>query len=361
MSKLFTSLSLGEVTASNRIMVSPMCQYSCGRDGLPTEWHRVHLGSRAVGGAGIVMTEATAVEPRGRISPNDLGIWSEDHGDALAPIAAFIREQGSTPAIQLAHAGRKASKTRPWEGNEPLAPDEGGWETIAPTDRPYPGYDDPPEQRRMTSEDIETVVDAFVEAARRAVTAGFEIVEIHAAHGYLLHEFLSPVTNDREDDYGGDFEGRTRIVREITRAVSDAVDGAAVFVRLSATDWLPDRESWTVDQSVRLADRLTEDGADLIDVSTGGIHPEQHIPNPGPGYQIPFAERIREETDADVLVGAVGGIRTPEQADELVRNERADLAIVGREFLRDPYFPLRAADALDGELEWPIPYRRAVK
>ncbi|GAA0200620.1 NADH:flavin oxidoreductase/NADH oxidase [Halobacterium noricense] len=337
-----------------------MCQYSCTEDGLATDWHRVHLGSRATGGAGIVMTEATAVEPRGRISPNDLGIWSDEHADALEPVARFIRERGSVPAIQLAHAGRKASKSRPWEGSTPLQPDEGGWETVAPSADTWPYDAEPPEIREMTKDDIGTVVDAFATAAEYSLDAGFEIAEVHAAHGYLLHEFLSPVANHREDEYGGRFENRIRIVREVTETVREIwPDDKPVFVRISATDWLPERDSWTVSDSVRLADRLS-DVADLIDVSAGGLHPDQRIPSSGPNYQVPYAERIREQTD--LPVGAVGGISEPAQADALIRNERADLAIVGREHLRDPYFTLHAAEALGAEdrIEWPQQYRRAV-
>ncbi len=361
--ELFTELQLRETSIPNRVMVSPMCQYSCeDHDGLATDWHLVHLGSRAVGGAGIVMTEATAVEPRGRIAPEGLGIWSDEHAEALAPVAEFVRGQGSVPAIQLAHSGRKGSKTRPWEGSDPLQPDQGGWETVAPTDEPYPYDGIPPAQRRMDQADVKAVVESFAVAAERARSAGFEIAEVHAAHGYLLHEFLSPVTNDREDDYGGSFEDRTRIVREVTRAVREVwPDGKPVFVRISATDWLPDRESWTVEQSVRLADRLAEDGTDLIDVSAGGIHPDQQLPRTGPNYQVKYAERIREEVESDVAVGAVGGITTPEQAAAVVGNGRADLAILGRQHLRDPYFTLHAADELgEGEAaKPPIQYRRA--
>jgi 2,4-dienoyl-CoA reductase-like NADH-dependent reductase (Old Yellow Enzyme family) len=343
-------------------MVSPMCQYSCERDGLATDWHEVHLGSRATGGAGIVMAEATAVEPRGRITPNDLGIWSEDHAEALAPIADFASERGATPAIQLAHAGRKASKTPPREGSEPLQPDEGGWETVAPSADPYPFEEqEPPRTARMDSEDVVEVKDAFVAAAERARDAGFEIAEVHAAHGYLLHEFLSPVTNHREDEYGGDFEGRTRLLREIVSEVREVWPGdLPLFVRVSASDWLPDRESWTVEDTARLAPLLADAGADLVDVSSGGIHPDQQIPQTGPNYQVGYAERVGEATDA--LVGAVGGISEPAQADALIRNDRADLAIVGREHLRDPYFALHAAEELGAgeEVEWPIQYRRAV-
>ena len=363
MTRLFSPLDLRETTIPNRVMVSPMCQYSCDdRDGLATEWHRTHLGSRAVGGAGLVMTEATAVEPRGRISPEDLGIWSDDHAAALAPITEFVREQGSVPSIQLAHAGRKAATARPWDGHEPLGPEAGGWTVVGPTDEPWPYEDDAPPTERLTPEDIDGVVDSFRAAAERSLDAGFEVAEVHAAHGYLLHQFLSPVTNTREDDYGSDFEGRTRLLREVTAAVREVwPDGKPVFVRISATDWLPERDSWTVEDSVRLAEDLAELGVDLIDVSGGGIHPDSWPEQTGPNYQVRYAERIRAETDRDIAVGAVGGITEPEQAEALVANERADLAIVGREHLRDPYFTLRAAQALDAtdDIEGPPQYRRA--
>ena len=346
---LFSPLSLRETTVPNRVMVSPMCQYSCeDRDGLATDWHAQHLTSRAVGGAGLVMTEATAVDPQGRITPEDLGIWSDDHVEPLAEITEFITDQGSVPAVQLAHAGRKASTSRPWEGHDPLQPADGGWDVLGPTDEPYPyGEQESPETRRMSTADIEAVTEAFVDAAERADRAGFEVAEIHAAHGYLLHEFLSPVTNTRADAYGGDFEGRIRFPMEVIGAVRDVwPDDKPLFVRISATDWLDDRESWDIEQSVRFADRAAEAGVDFVDVSAGGIHPDQEIPSTGPGYQVPYAERIKHETDAEVAVGAVGGITTPEQSDALLRNGRADMAIIGREHLRDPYFTLHAARAL---------------
>ncbi len=339
-----------------------MCQYSCDAgDGLATDWHLVHLGSRAAGGAGVVMTEATAVEPRGRISPGDLGLWSQEHADALAPVAQFIRGQGSVPAIQLAHAGRKASSSRPWEDRGVLSADEDGWEPIAPSAKPYPRDGTEIEPRKMGTEDIADVVASFVDAAELALDAGFEIPEIHAAHGYLLHEFLSPVSNEREDAYGGDFDGRSKLLREICEAVRAVwPDDKPIFVRISATDWLPDRPSWNVDQSARLAKELADLGVDLLDVSGGGIHPDQQIPGTGPGYQVPYAETIREAVAGKMAVGAVGGITEPEYADALIANERADLAIVGREHLRDPYFSLHAAAELDDEdgVGWPVQYRR---
>lgn len=359
---LFAPLSLREVTLRNRLAVSPMCQYSCeDRDGLATDWHLVHLGSRAVGGAGLVMTEATAVEPRGRISPQDLGIWSDEHAAALEPIVSFVKDRGATAGIQLAHAGRKASTTRPWEGSEPLGPDEGGWETVAPSGIPFPYETDAPPIRALSIDGIEDVKAAFVDAARRARDVGFDVAEIHAAHGYLLHEFLSPVANDRDDEYGGSFENRTRLLREVVRDVRDVwPEENPLFVRISGTDWLADRPAWDVEQSVRLADRLAEDGVDLIDVSSGGMHPDQQLPSTGANYQVPLAERVRTGTDSDVAVGTVGKIVEPHQADALLRNERADLVIVGRKHLRDPYFGHHAAEELDAtDRQSPPPqYRR---
>ena len=355
---LFTPLSLRETEARNRVMVSPMCQYSCeDRDGMASNWHLVHLGSRAVGGAGIVMTEATAVEPRGRISPEDLGIWSDEHGEALAPTAEFIADQGSVPAIQLAHAGRKAATSRPWEGHDPLQPDEGGWEVLAPSDDAWDyGDQESPPLKKADQDDIEGVIDSFRESAERALDAGFEVAEVHAAHGYLLHEFLSPVTNHREDDYGGSFENRARLVREVTEAVREVwPEDKPVFVRISATDWIEGQESWDPDQSARLADVLYEAGADLLDVSAGGADPAQEVPHSGPNYQVPYAEHISEQKESDIAIGAVGGIETAEQADAIVRNDRADLAILAREHLRDPYFSLHAADTLDQSEEAPVP------
>ena len=359
---LFSPYTLRETELSNRVMVSPMCQYS-SPDGVAQDWHLVHLGSRAVGGAGLVMTEATAVEPRGRITPHDLGIWNDEQADALAPIADFVRSQGSVPAIQLAHAGRKASKSRPWEGSDPVHPEEGGWTTVAPSSKPWPYDGEPPATERLTPEAIDDVIDSFARAAERALDAGFEAAEVHGAHGYLLHEFLSPVTNDREDEYGGSFENRTRLIREVTAAVRSVwPDEKPVFARISATDWLPDRESWDIDQSARLAPLLAEAGADLIDVSAGGIHPDQQLPRSGPGYQVPYAEAIDEhlaDEGVEMGVGAVGGITGATQADALIRNDRADVAILAREHLRDPYFSLHAATDLGEEVEWPVQYRRA--
>lgn len=365
MSELFSPLELRETTLPNRVMVSPMCQYSAP-EGRATDWHLVHLGSRAVGGAGVVLTEATAVSPEGRITPDDLGIWTDEQADALARVADFVAEQGSVPGIQLAHAGRKASTASPWDGGNPLSPDGDGWTAVGPTETPYPRDGDEQPTRALDTEDVAGVVDDFAAAAERALAAGFEIAEIHAAHGYLLHEFCSPVTNDRTDRYGGDFEGRTRLLREVTAAVREVwPDEKPVFVRVSATDWLDDRPSWTVDDTARLAPRLAEAGADLIDVSAGGIHPDQSVPATGPGYQVPYAEAIGEAVaagDADLAVGAVGGITDPEHAAAVVANDRADAVLMAREFLRSPYWPLHAAADLDAAdaVDWPVQYRRAV-
>lgn len=372
MPDLFSDLALRDTVLPNRIMVSPMCQYSCvDRDGLATDWHRQHLESRAVGGAGLVMTEATAVRPDGRISPEDLGIWSKEHADALQPITEFCEAYGARSGIQLAHAGHKGSKRPPWDDSEPLSPDDGGWVAPSPSATAYPWRQgdetDEGGQKRvetMTEGDVEALVEDFGTAAEHALDAGFDVVEIHAAHGYLLHEFLSPVTNDRTDRYGGRFADRTRVVREVAETVRAVwPDDQPVFVRFSATDWLPDRDSWTVADTAALARDLAADGlVDLVDVSSGGLHPDQELPASGPNYQVPYAEQIGEHVGDDAAVGAVGGITTPEQADAIVRNGRADLAIVGRQHLRDPYFALHAADALDRPeaVEWPRQYRRAV-
>jgi 2,4-dienoyl-CoA reductase-like NADH-dependent reductase (Old Yellow Enzyme family) len=346
MPDLFDPLVLRDTEIRNRVVVSPMCQYSCtAGDGLATDWHRQHLVSRAVGGAGVVVTEAAAVEPRGRISPEDLGIWSDAHAEALAPVASRIRAHGAVPAIQLAHAGRKAATHRPFDDADGPVHGEAGWTPVGPTETPYP-REEPLAVDRLDTDGVEAVVDAFRAAAARAREAGFGIAEVHAAHGYLLHEFYSPVTNTREDEYGGDFAGRTRLVRAVTRAVRAVwPDDRPVFVRLSATDWL--EGGWTVDDTVRLSGLLAEDGVDLVDVSAGGIHPDQEIPHTGPHYQTPYAEAVTREHGDAVAVGAVGGITTPEGADEVVRNGRADVAILAREHLRDPYFTLTAARELD--------------
>jgi 2,4-dienoyl-CoA reductase-like NADH-dependent reductase (Old Yellow Enzyme family) len=354
MSVLFTPLTLRQVTLRNRVAMAPMCQYSAGPDGLPTDWHRVHLGARAVGGAGLVITEATAVLPEGRISPRDTGLWSDAHVDAWRPITAFVAEAGAVPAVQLAHAGFKASTYWPWAPAQGGVPDaEGGWTPVGPGSEPFlPTYRTP---EALDAAGIARVVDAFATAAARALAAGFAAVEVHAAHGYLLHEFLSPLTNHRDDDYGGDRAGRTRPVLEVTRAVRAAVgDDVPVLVRISATDWVPD--GWTPADSVLLARDLVAAGADLIDCSSGGLAPHAEIPI-GPGYQVPLAARVRRE--ARVPTGAVGLITEPEQAEAIVADGEADLVLLGRELLRDPYWPRRAAAALGAAPPTPPQYRRA--
>lgn len=359
---LFSEFPLRELSVPNRVMMSPMCQYSAKGDGVPTEWHHVHYGSRAVGGAGIIMLEATAVEPRGRISPGDLGIWNDTQQAQFEQITSFIQDHDSVPAIQLAHAGRKASTAVPSEGGDGLMPDEGGWTTVGPTDNPYPRDGTTVPVSALATEDVQNIVNAFRDSAVKARDAGFQIAEIHAAHGYLIHQFLSPVTNQRDDRYGGSFKNRTRFLREITEAVRSVwPDNLPIFARISATDWLPDHESWTIEDSTRAAEMLAECGVDLIDVSAGGLHPDQQLPDTGPNYMVPFAETIREQTS--VPVGAVGKITSGEQADALIRNGRADLAVVGREHLRDPYFTLHAARQLGrtDDIDWPVQYQRAVR
>ncbi|MEW5981395.1 MAG: NADH:flavin oxidoreductase/NADH oxidase [Acidobacteriota bacterium] len=349
---LFSPLTIRAVTFRNRIGVSPMCQYSSA-DGLATDWHLVHLGSRAVGGAGLVMTEATAVDPRGRIGSSDLGIWSDDHLPGLARVANFIAAQGAVPAVQLAHAGRKASTAPPWQGGHSVSPDAGGWVPVAPS--PIPFDDRSPVPDALDEAGIAGVVEAFGEAARRAREAGFKVVEIHAAHGYLLHEFLSPLTNQRTDMYGGSYDNRLRIVKEVCRAVrGEWPDDLPLFLRISASDWHD--AGWNTDNSVALAHHISRCGVDLIDCSSGGIAPGIPIPA-GPGYQVPFSQRIKDTVP--VLTAAVGFITSAPQADQIIRTEQANLVLLGREMLRDPYWPLRAAKALGHEIAWPNQYRRA--
>jgi 2,4-dienoyl-CoA reductase-like NADH-dependent reductase (Old Yellow Enzyme family) len=352
MSQLFTPLKLRQVTFRNRIFVSPMCQYS-SRDGMPTDWHLVHLGSRAVGGAGLVMVEATAVTPEGRISPADSGIWSDIHGQAFRRITAFIVERGAVPAIQLAHAGRKASTAAPWDGDEYVPPEAGGWQPIAPSAIPFGPTS--PVPREITQQDIAQTIDAFRIATRRSLDAGFQVVELHVAHGYLLHEFLSPLSNHRSDEYGGSLENRMRLPLEVAQAVR-AVWPAQypLLVRISATDWKDG--GWDLEQSVVFAQRLKDLGVDLIDCSSGGMVPDAKIAV-GPGFQVPFAERIRREVG--IATGAVGLVTKPEQAEEIIANGKADVVLLGREFLRDPYWPLHAAHALGADVEWPKQYARA--
>lgn len=353
---LLSPLTMRGVTFRNRIVVSPMCQYS-SEDGFATDWHLVHLGSRAVGGAALVITEASAVEARGRISPQDLGIWKDAHIDPLARITRFLREHGAAAGIQLAHAGRKASVRRPWESGPAWTETEGGWIPVAPSPIPFAdGYAMPQE---LDAAGVRQLIADFSEAARRSVEAGFQMVEIHAAHGYLLHEFLSPVSNQRTDGYGGSFENRIRLVCEVTEAVRAVLpDKFPVFVRLSCTDWLEEGGSgWDIEQSVELSRRLKTLGVDLIDCSSGGNVAGVSIPI-GPGYQTPFAERIRKE--AGIATGAVGMILSPAQADHVIRTGQADMILLARELLRDPHWPLRAAKELHSDAS-PVPnqYARA--
>jgi len=352
MPHLFTPLPLRSLTLANRIVVSPMCQYS-SVDGFANDWHYIHLGSRAVGGPALVFTEASAVTPEGRISPQDLGIYDDAHVAGLARIVRFIHDQKCLAGMQLAHAGRKGSTTPPWQGSTRVDADAGGWQPIGPTETPFsPAY---PVPRAMTVEDIRAAVGAFCAAARRALAAGFDVVEIHAAHGYLIHEFLSPLVNTRTDEYGGSFENRVRLCLEIVEAVRGVwPDRLPLFVRISSTDWK--EGGWDVDQAVELARRMLARGVDLVDCSSGGAVPDVAIPL-GPGYQVSFAERIRR--DAGIATGAVGLITQPQQADTIVRGGHADCVLLARELLRDPYWPLRAARELGHTVPWPVQYLRA--
>jgi 2,4-dienoyl-CoA reductase-like NADH-dependent reductase (Old Yellow Enzyme family) len=353
MPHLFDPLTIRDLSLANRVVVSPMCEYS-STDGFVNDWHFVHLGSRAVGGAGLVLTEATAVLPEGRISPQDLGIWSDKHVEPLARVVRFIHEQGSAAGMQLAHAGRKASTYRPWEGNSAVPESEGGWKkVVAPSALRF--TDNYPMPQALTNDGIREIVAAFAAAARRACDAGFRVIEIHGAHGYLIHEFLSPLSNQRDDAYGGSFENRTRFIREIVAAVrSSWPKGAPLFVRISATDWVDG--GWDIRQSVELARGLKELGVDLVDCSSGGTVPHAEIPV-GPGYQTAFAEQIRRETG--IMTGAVGMITSPVQAEHIIATGQADAVIMAREFLRDPYWPLRAARELGQPISWPVQYLRA--
>jgi len=351
MSKLFSVLQLREIEFKNRIFVSPMCQYS-SQNGMPTDWHLVHLGSRAVGGAGLVMVEATAITPEGRISPGDSGIWSDDHARAFQPITSFIKSQGAVPAIQIAHAGRKASTDVPWRGGKSLGKSEGAWETIAPSPVPFGHY---PAPREMTPQDISAVVSQFADAARRSLNAGFEVIEIHMAHGYLLHEFLSPLSNHREDEYGGSLDGRVNVPMQVAQAVRQVwPDHLPVFVRISATDWA--EGGWDLAQSIEFSARLQTVGVDLIDCSSGGLVPGVTIPV-GQGYQVPFAAAIRKEVG--IATGAVGMITEAQQAEQIVSGGEADAVFLARAMLRDPYWPLHAAKNLGVEIPWPVQYERA--
>ena len=352
MSQLFSPLMLRELTFKNRVFVSPMCQYSCV-DGMPSAWHMVHLGSRAVGGAAMVMTEAASVTPEGRISPEDAGIWSDAHAAAWKPIAAFIKAQGAVPAIQLAHAGRKASTYSPWRGSGAVAADAGGWPVLGPADLPFSSSY--PVPRQMTVTEINQTVEAFVAAAKRSLTAGFEAAEIHAAHGYLIHEFLSPLSNLRTDEYGGSLENRMRFPLAVCAAVRKVWPAhLPVMLRISASDWKVG--GWDIAQSIEFCKRAKALGIDLIDVSSGGNVADAKM-TIRPGYQVPFARAIR--AGADIATGAVGLITQAVQAEQIIADGDADCVFLARALLRDPYWPRHAAQELGVTLEWPDQYKRA--
>ena len=353
MSKLFSPLTIGNITLKNRIVTSPMCQYSA-TDGFANDWHLVHLGTRAVGGVGLVIAEATAIAPEGRITPGDLGLWSDEHIDGLRRIAQFIHSQGAVAAIQIAHAGRKASCEVPWKGGRQLDEQNGGWQTVAPGILPFLAGERTPEP--LSREGIQKVITGFASAAGRALAAGFRAIEIHGAHGYLLHEFLSPLSNNRSDEYGGSFENRIRLLTQVTEAVrKEWPAGNPLFVRISATDW--SEGGWTLEESIKLAGILKDMGVDLIDCSSGGNIHDAKIPV-APGYQVPFSEAIRK---TGILTGAVGFISTADQAESILQEGKADLVLLARELLRNPYFALNAARDLDEDVEWPVQYMRAKK
>jgi 2,4-dienoyl-CoA reductase-like NADH-dependent reductase (Old Yellow Enzyme family) len=350
MSRLFEPLTLRGATSRNRIWVAPMCQYSAV-DGMPGSWHLVHLGARAVGGAGVVLTEATAVSPEGRISPQDTGIWNDEQAAAWAPIVAFVREQGALAGLQLAHAGRKASARRPWEGRGAVSPADGGWTPVGPSELAFPGLADPV---ALDEDGIAKVRSDFVAATRRALSAGFDLVEVHAAHGYLLHEFLSPLSNTRTDGYGGDLAGRMRLVLEVVEDVRAAwPQDRPLVLRISASDWV--EGGWTPEESIALAKEAAARGVDLVDCSSGG-NVLADIPV-GPGYQVPFASAVR--AGAGVPTGAVGLITEPAQAEQVLAEGHADVVLLARELLRDPHWPLRAAAELGTDVAWPVQYDRA--
>jgi 2,4-dienoyl-CoA reductase-like NADH-dependent reductase (Old Yellow Enzyme family) len=350
--KLFSPFRIREIELKNRIVVSPMCEYSA-KNGHPQTWHLVHLGSRTIGGAALVFTEATAVEERGRISSADTGIYEDAHVESWRPIAEFIRSHGAVPGVQLAHAGRKASTAPPWTGGKPVSVQDGGWEPVGPSALAFDaGYTVP---RELAAGEIAEVVAAFRKSAERALAAGFEVIEIHAAHGYLLHQFLSPLSNTRTDEYGGKFENRIRATLNVVRAVREVwPQRLPLFVRVSATDWK--EGGWDLAQTIELARHLKPLGVDLIDTSSGGLVPGVKIPL-GPGYQTGFAEAIRKE--AGIATGAVGMISEPTQAERILATEQADLVFLAREMLRDPYWPRRAAKALDVKIKAPVQYERA--
>jgi 2,4-dienoyl-CoA reductase-like NADH-dependent reductase (Old Yellow Enzyme family) len=357
-SALFEPCTLRSLAIANRVWMAPMCQYSAAAEGpdegAPTDWHVQHLGSRAVGGTGLILTEATAVSPEGRISPHDLGLWNDTQTAAFRRITALLKSQGTVPAVQLAHAGRKASTDAPWRGGAPLGPDEGGWRPFGPS--PLPFEEHRPTPVALDTAAIRRIAGEFAAAAERALAAGFEVAEVHGAHGYLINEFLSPHSNHRTDEYGGSFENRARFALEVVDAVRAVwPEDRPLFFRISATDWL-DTRGWTPDDTVRLAVLLREHGVDLLDVSSGGNAPQVRVPT-SPGYQVPFAARVRKETG--LSVGAVGLITEPDQAEKIVANGEADAVLLGRELLRNPYWARQAAQELGGEVRTPEQYLRA--
>jgi len=350
--KLFSSFQLKEIKFKNRIFVSPMCQYS-SKNGMPNDWHLVHLGSRAVGGAALVMVEATAVSPEGRISPQDSGIWSEKHITGFRRITEFIKANGSIPGIQLAHAGRKASTDVPWRGEKPLSTDEGGWQVIAPSPLPFHAHSHVPKE--MTLQNMEEVALQFQAAAEKSLEAGFEVLEIHMAHGYLLHEFLSPISNKRKDAFGGTLENREDFPLSVAKIVRKVwPESLPLFVRISCTDWV--KGGWDIEQSIHFCNRLKDMEVDLIDCSSGGLVPDAVIPA-GPGFQVPFSSAIRSEVG--IPTAAVGIITEPVQAEQILVTDQADAVLMAREFLRHPYWPLDAARELNIDIPWPDQYKRA--
>lgn len=352
MSRLFSPLKIRDTLFKNRVFVSPMCQYSAV-DGMPNNWHLVNLGSRAVGGASLVIAEATAVCPEGRITPGCLGLWSDEHRDALKPIVEFIKQQGAVAGIQIAHAGRKASCDSPWNGSAFLPPEKGGWQTVAPSAIALTPQHTAP--KALTTTEIQEIADLFMTATRRALEAGVDVIELHCAHGYLLNSFLSPLTNHRDDEYGGSLENRCRLPLQIAKAMRDFwPQDKPMFVRISATDWV--EGGWDIAQSVQLSKWMKDIGIDLIDCSSGGLILDAKIPV-GPGYQTKLAADIRKQ--AGIATGAVGMITSPAQAEHILATEQADAVLLARELLRDPYWPLKAARELRADIKWPIQYARA--
>lgn len=354
MTTIFSPITIRNLEISNRIWMSPMCQYSCeGQDGVPTDWHKIHLGTRAVGGCGLIMAEATAVSPEGRITPWCTGIWNEQQRDKWSEVVSFIESQGATPALQLAHAGRKGSSQRPWAGSGTVDQNSGGWQTVSASDLAFDKYQPP---RALETEEVYELIQKFVDAASRAVDAGFKLIEVHAAHGYLIHQFLSPISNKRSDEFGGSLENRSRLLTEIIEKIRLKFPKLPLLVRFSATDYADG--GWDLDQTIEVARRCRELGADLFDISSGGLITGVKIPT-GPSYQAHFAEEVKNSLGEQDVVSAVGQITEPNQANELVSSGRVDCVMLGRQLLRDPYWPMMAAAELGIEVDWPNQYLRA--